>query len=82
MRRVYSAYAGIGSAYAMVATYKDQSAAYVPTFSYACETTSIKTDGCSMLRKIFFLKESIKDFAIFPPHKKKNLFHNLLLKLN
>ncbi|XP_033211583.1 transmembrane 7 superfamily member 3-like [Belonocnema kinseyi] len=48
LRRVFSAYSGTGSAYAMVATYKNHSAAYVPAFTYAC-TNSFEIDGCTML---------------------------------
>lgn len=51
MRRVYSAYPGVGSVFAMVATYKNQSAAYVPSFTYAC---SDSLDECgSMLGKYY-----------------------------
>lgn len=48
MRRVYSAYPGIGSAYAMIARYGNYSAAYVTTFSYACSPLS-DPDSCKHL---------------------------------
>ncbi|XP_051172439.1 transmembrane 7 superfamily member 3-like [Leptopilina boulardi] len=47
MRRVYSAYPGVGSVYAMVATYKNQSAAYVPSFTYGCSSNSL--DDCGSM---------------------------------
>ncbi|XP_008546699.1 transmembrane 7 superfamily member 3 [Microplitis demolitor] len=36
MRRIYSLYPGVGSAYVMIATFKNHSSAYVPIFSYSC----------------------------------------------
>ncbi|XP_057340294.1 transmembrane 7 superfamily member 3-like [Microplitis mediator] len=36
MRRIYSSYPGVGSAYVMIATFKNHSSAYVPIFSYSC----------------------------------------------
>ncbi|CAK9804967.1 Transmembrane 7 superfamily member 3 [Anthophora plagiata] len=48
MRRVFSAYIGIGTVYVAVATYKDYSAAYVPAFTYACSPI-IEPESCEML---------------------------------
>lgn len=48
MRRVFSAYTGIGSVYVAVATYEDYSAAYVPAFSYACHPI-VDPDSCKIL---------------------------------
>ncbi|XP_076643755.1 transmembrane 7 superfamily member 3 isoform X2 [Halictus rubicundus] len=52
MRRIYSAYTGIGSVYATVATYGDKSAAYVPTFSYACRPVQ-DPNSCEILTDTF-----------------------------
>ncbi|KAK1121870.1 hypothetical protein K0M31_010180 [Melipona bicolor] len=48
MRRVFSAYTGIGSVYVAVATYGNYSAAYVPAFSYACHPI-VDPDSCKIL---------------------------------
>ncbi|XP_015115945.1 transmembrane 7 superfamily member 3 isoform X3 [Diachasma alloeum] len=48
MRRVFSAYPGTGSVYAMIARYKNSSVAYVPAFSYACSPLS-NPESCSLL---------------------------------
>ncbi|CAD1474916.1 unnamed protein product [Heterotrigona itama] len=48
MRRVFSAYTGVGSVYVAVATYGNYSAAYVPAFSYACHPI-IDPDSCKIL---------------------------------
>ncbi|XP_043268733.1 transmembrane 7 superfamily member 3-like [Venturia canescens] len=40
VRRVFSAYPGTGSIYAMIATYGNHSSAYVPAVSYACSPLS------------------------------------------
>lgn len=50
MRRVYSAYPGTGSAYAMIANYGNHSSAYVTTFSYACDPFS-DPDSCNLFSK-------------------------------
>ncbi|XP_076295481.1 transmembrane 7 superfamily member 3 isoform X2 [Lasioglossum baleicum] len=52
MRRIYSRYTGIGSVYATVATYGNKSAAYVPTFSYACSPAQ-DPDSCEVLTDSF-----------------------------
>lgn len=52
MRRIYSRYTGIGSVYATVATYNGKSAAYVPTFSYACSPAP-DPDSCEILTDTF-----------------------------
>lgn len=45
MRRVYNAYPGVGSVYAMIATYKNHSSAYVPSFTYACDDVDFENCG-------------------------------------
>ncbi|CAK9810038.1 Transmembrane 7 superfamily member 3 [Anthophora quadrimaculata] len=52
MRRVFSAYIGIGTVYVAVATYKDYSAAYVPAFTYACSPI-IEPESCEILPTSF-----------------------------
>ncbi|XP_076249081.1 transmembrane 7 superfamily member 3 [Calliopsis andreniformis] len=52
MRRVFSAYTGIGSVYVAVATYNDYSAAYVPGFSYACSPV-LYPESCDILTSTF-----------------------------
>ncbi|CAK9825197.1 Transmembrane 7 superfamily member 3, partial [Anthophora retusa] len=52
MRRVFSAYTGIGTFYVAVATYKDHSAAYVPAFTYACSPI-IDPESCELLPTSF-----------------------------
>lgn len=58
MRRVFSAYTGVGSVYVAVATYGDYSAAYVPTFSYACHPI-VDPDSCKILRTCFITHAEI-----------------------
>ncbi|XP_061932242.1 transmembrane 7 superfamily member 3 isoform X2 [Apis cerana] len=48
MRRIFSAYFGVGSVYVAVASYGDYSAAYVPIFSYGCNPT-IDPVSCDIL---------------------------------
>ncbi|XP_043801040.1 transmembrane 7 superfamily member 3-like [Apis laboriosa] len=48
MRRIFSAYIGVGSVYVAVASYGDYSAAYIPIFSYGCNPT-IDPVSCDIL---------------------------------
>jgi len=48
MRRIYSAYTGTGSVYAVIATHKNYSSAYVPIFTYACSPL-LYPDSCQVL---------------------------------
>ncbi|XP_069679449.1 transmembrane 7 superfamily member 3-like [Periplaneta americana] len=52
MRRSYSAYPGTGSVYGIVAKYGKTAAAYVPAFTYACNTV-YWTDSCDVLNTTF-----------------------------
>ena len=52
MRRFFSAYTGTGSVYVTVASYGGYSAAYVPTFSYACNPL-VDPESCEVLSEIF-----------------------------
>ncbi|XP_063986386.1 transmembrane 7 superfamily member 3-like isoform X2 [Diachasmimorpha longicaudata] len=72
MRRVFSAYPGTGSAYAMIATFKNSSSAYVPVFSYACSPLS-SLKSCSLLsttisRLICALALFVGFFLVFIGH--------------
>ncbi|KAK0092508.1 hypothetical protein PV326_001261 [Microctonus aethiopoides] len=49
LSRIYSAYPGTGSVYAIIATFDNYSAAYVPQFSYACGPVS-NSDTCYLLK--------------------------------
>ncbi|XP_048512046.1 transmembrane 7 superfamily member 3-like isoform X2 [Athalia rosae] len=51
MRRVYSAYPGTGSVYAALAITGNNTAAYVPAFTYACSPSNWM-DTCQVLRNI------------------------------
>jgi hypothetical protein len=48
MRRIYSAYPGTGSVYAVIAKSGTLASAYVPAVSYACSTV-YWTDSCVVL---------------------------------
>ncbi|XP_012523753.1 transmembrane 7 superfamily member 3 [Monomorium pharaonis] len=48
MRRIYSAYTGTGSVYAVVATYENYSSAYIPIFTYACSPL-LYPESCQVL---------------------------------
>ncbi|EFN87392.1 Transmembrane 7 superfamily member 3 [Harpegnathos saltator] len=52
MRRIYSMYAGTGFVYAVVATYRNYSSAYVPTFSYGCSYL-LYPKSCQVLNETF-----------------------------
>ncbi|XP_018359253.1 PREDICTED: transmembrane 7 superfamily member 3-like [Trachymyrmex cornetzi] len=52
MRRIYSAYTGTGSVYAMVAIYENYSSAYVPIFTYACSPL-LYPESCKVLNDAF-----------------------------
>lgn len=57
LRRVFSAYPGTGSVYAIVATYGNYSAAYVPAATYACSPSDISSCGnLSMLLAVVRFK--------------------------
>ncbi|XP_071860596.1 transmembrane 7 superfamily member 3 isoform X2 [Bombus fervidus] len=62
MRRVFSAYTGVGSVYVALATYEKYSAAYVPAFSYACHPT-IDLASCDVLPNL--LSKIICAFCFF-----------------
>ncbi|XP_026666998.1 transmembrane 7 superfamily member 3-like isoform X2 [Ceratina calcarata] len=52
MRRVFSAYTGVGSVYVAVAKYGENYAAYVPAFSYACHPV-VDPESCTILSGFF-----------------------------
>ncbi|XP_048262569.1 transmembrane 7 superfamily member 3 isoform X2 [Bombus terrestris] len=62
MRRMFSAYTGVGSIYVALATYGNYSAAYVPSFSYACHPT-IDPASCDVLPNL--LSKIICAFCFF-----------------
>lgn len=53
MRRIFSAYIGVGSVYVAVASYGNHSAAYVPIVSYGCNPT-IDPVSCDILSEGVF----------------------------
>jgi hypothetical protein len=58
MRRIYSAYPGTGSVYAVIAKSGKSAAAYVPSVTYACSTV-YWTDTCNVLREFHFVLHKI-----------------------
>ncbi|XP_050494697.1 transmembrane 7 superfamily member 3-like isoform X1 [Bombus huntii] len=62
IRRVFSAYTGVGSVYVALATYGKYSAAYVPSFSYACHPT-IDPASCDVLPNL--LSKIVCAFCFF-----------------
>ncbi|XP_072762373.1 transmembrane 7 superfamily member 3 [Anoplolepis gracilipes] len=52
MRRIYSAYTGTGSVYAVVASYGNYSSAYTPIFTYACSPL-LYPETCQVLNDTF-----------------------------
>jgi hypothetical protein len=50
MRQTFSAYPGTGSLYALIVRSGSSASAYVPTFTYSCDSVP-GSDACDVLSK-------------------------------